>query len=76
MTFVSAGSSVFTKDVTADGFLTTALHGMEVSLFDINPVKLEDSFKMRSNMNEKYKAEAKKIKALKGAEYVVNAIRV
>ncbi|MBQ2915925.1 MAG: alpha-glucosidase/alpha-galactosidase [Clostridia bacterium] len=82
LTFVGAGSTVFAKNVIGDCLVEPALHGMEVALFDIDPERLDDSYRMVCNLNEKYKAEAKitktldRAEALKGAKYVVNAIQV
>lgn len=82
LTFVGAGSTVFAKNVIGDCLVEPALHGMEVALFDIDPERLDDSYKMVCNLNEKYKAEAKitktldRAEALKDAKYIVNAIQV
>ena len=82
LTFVGAGSTVFAKNVIGDCLVEPALHGMEVALYDIDPERLDDSYRMVCNLNEKYKAEAKitktldRAEALKGAKYVVNAIQV
>lgn len=82
LTFIGAGSTVFAKNVIGDCFLAPELNGLEVALFDIDPVRLDDSYRMISNLNEKYNANAKitatlnRAEALKGAKYIVNAIQV
>jgi len=82
MAFVGAGSTVFAKNVIGDCLVSPNLHGMEIALFDIDKQRLDDSFKMVSNLNEKYQAGAKifatldRKEALKDAKYVVNAIQV
>ena len=82
LTFIGAGSTVFAKNVIGDCFLVPELNGLEVALYDIDPVRLDDSYRMISNLNEKYKANAKitatldRAEALKGAKYIVNAIQV
>ena len=67
--FMGAGSTVFAKNVLGDCIMTPALEGMEIWLYDIDPVRLEDSKRMLSNiLNRK--------EALRGADFVVNAIQV
>ena len=59
-----------------------SLKGLEISLFDIDGQRLEDSYRMICNLNEKYHADAKitatldRKEALQNAKYIVNAIQV
>ena len=58
---------------------TPSLCQADIALYDIDPVRLDDSYRMISNLNEKYKANAKitatldRAEALKGAKYIVLA---
>ncbi len=82
LAFIGAGSTVFAKNVIGDCFVEPKLNGMEIALYDIDPVRLEDSYRMITNLNEKYQANAKitatldRAEALKDAKYIVNAIQV
>lgn len=86
ITFMGAGSVVFAKNVLGDTMLTESLRDSEIALYDIDPVRLEESYIMvcalNRNINEK-RAKIKKYcgvenrkKALRGADFVVNAIQV
>lgn len=62
--------------------LTPALQGFEIALFDIDPVRLQDSENMLNNIKKTsgstcvIKAYSNRKEALRGAKYVVNAIQV
>lgn len=62
--------------------LTPALQGFEIALFDIDPVRLQDSENMLNNMKKTsgstcvIKAYSNRKEALRGSKYVVNAIQV
>ena len=80
--FVGAGSTIFAKNVLGDCILTPELGEFIISLYDIDPVRLEDSRLMLENINKKYNGKAtilaslnRKV-ALEGANFVVNAIQV
>ena len=51
ITFLGAGSSVFAKNVLGDCLQTDCLREYEYALFDIDPVRLEESYRMLSNIN-------------------------
>ena len=51
ITFMGAGSSVFTKNVIADSMLSDALCRFEFALYDIDPVRLEESYTMITCLN-------------------------
>lgn len=82
ITFMGAGSTIFAKSVLGDCILTPEIKDLEISLHDIDPVRLEDSKMMLENLaanaGRKIRIDASldRKKALKGAKYVVNAIQV
>ncbi len=85
ITFLGAGSTVFSKNVLGDCMLSKPLEDSVISLYDIDPKRLEESRHMltaiNNNLGGKAKIEAycgveNRKEALKGANYVVNAIQV
>ena len=77
ITFMGAGSSVFAKNVLGDCMMTDCLRDWEYALFDIDPVRLEESFKMLSNINKNSNGGKARIvkysdrlEALRGGKYV------
>lgn len=86
ITFMGAGSTVFAKNVLGDCLLTPALCEFEIALYDIDPQRLEESYIMidalNRNTNEgranvtKYLGVENRKEALRGANFVVNAIQV
>ncbi|MFW5976870.1 MAG: alpha-glucosidase/alpha-galactosidase [Bacillota bacterium] len=86
ITFMGAGSTIFSKNVLGDCMLTPALQESEFALYDIDEQRLQDSQKMLENINQNcnenratirsYLGEKNRKKALKNADYVVNAIQV
>ncbi|MBR5232508.1 MAG: alpha-glucosidase/alpha-galactosidase [Clostridia bacterium] len=85
ITFMGAGSSVFAKNVLGDSMLTPSLQDSVIALYDIDPVRLEDSYRMlmaiKKNVGsdakiEKYCGVENRKDALRGANYVVDAIQV
>ena len=85
ITFMGAGSTVFAKNVLGDSMLTPALAQSTIALYDIDPQRLEESYLMLSAINnnlgnqakiEKYCGVENRKDALRGANYVVNAIQV
>ena len=85
VTFMGAGSTVFAKNVLGDCMCTPVLHGLDIALYDIDPVRLEESQKMLEAINRNCGAEAtirsylgveNRREALCGADFVVNAIQV
>ena len=85
ITFMGAGSSVFAKNVLGDSMMTPALESSEIALYDIDGTRLQESERMLTAINRN-NGEKAKIKAylgvenrraaLRGADYVVNAIQV
>ena len=82
ITFLGAGSTVFAKNVLGDCMLVPALEGFEFALFDIDEKRLRDSEHMLQNLKEnlnkniEIKAYLNRKDALRGANYVINAIQV
>lgn len=83
ITFLGAGSTIFTKNVLGDCMLTEALRDFEIALYDIDEKRLDESYNMLSIINKtlnKSRANINKYKdrkeALRGAKYIVNAIQV
>jgi len=86
ITFMGAGSTVFAKNVIGDSMMTDALRDFEYALYDIDAARLEESFIMinalNKNINEgrarvtKYLGVENRKDALRGADFVVNAIQV
>ena len=86
VTFMGAGSTVFAKNVLGDIMLTPALRECDIALYDIDPERLEESYLMvtalNRNTNEnrasvsKYLGVEERKDALRGADFVINAIQV
>ena len=85
ITFMGAGSTVFAKNVLGDSMLTPALEDATIALYDIDGQRLEESRQMLENLNrniggkakiQAYLGEENRKDALRGANYVVNAIQV
>ena len=86
VTFMGAGSTVFAKNVLGDTMLCDCFHDVEIALYDIDGERLEESYilieAMNKNVNEgratvkKYLGVENRKDALRGADFVVNAIQV
>ena len=86
ITFMGAGSTVFTKNVLGDTMLCELFHDVEIALYDIDGDRLEESYllitAMNNSINEgratvrKYLGVEQRKDALRGADFVVNAIQV
>ena len=86
VTFMGAGSTVFAKNVLGDIMSTPALRECEIALYDIDGVRLEESYILVTALNrninesrakvEKYLGVENRKDALRGADFVVNAIQV
>jgi alpha-galactosidase len=82
---MGAGSTVFAKNVLGDSMLTPALCDSVIALYDIDPDRLKESQLMLDTINRNHGGKAtikaylgvkNRKAALKGADYVVNAIQV
>ena len=86
VTFMGAGSTVFSKNVLGDIMCTPDIQKCDIALYDIDPKRLEESFMMLSTINKNINESRAVIKtylgvenrreALAGADYVINAIQV
>ena len=86
ITFMGAGSTVFARNVLGDCMCTPALRDSEIALYDIDAQRLEESFIILSAINRNINEGRAKIstycgvenrkEALRGADFVVNAIQV
>jgi alpha-galactosidase len=86
ITFMGAGSTVFAKNILGDSMFSPALQDAEIALYDIDPQRLDDSRRMLDNLNAGINRGRARItahlgpqqrrEALRGADYVVNAIQV
>ena len=82
VTFIGAGSTMFAKNLFGDLMLLPEIEGFTASLFDIDPVRLKESEDLVNRLaklfGKKVKVEATtdRIRALTGADYVINAIQV
>jgi len=85
ITFMGAGSSVFAKNVLGDCICSPALESSAIALYDIDSTRLEESRAMLEAINrnngskariETYLGIPNRKDALRGADYVVNAIQV
>lgn len=87
ITFMGAGSTIFAKNVLGDCLLCDSINKhLEIALYDIDGQRLEDSFILIERINEKYNqsravvkkylGEENRREALKGADFVVNAVQI
>ena len=86
ITFMGAGSTVFARNVLGDCMCTPALRDSEIALYDIDPKRLSESEIILSAINKNTNEGRANIKtylgvenrkeALRGADFVVNAIQV
>ena len=86
ITFLGAGSTVFAKAVLGDCLLAEPLRDSHLALYDIDRARLRESRLMMETLNRNINEGRAKItahlgvknrqRALKGADYIVNAIQV
>jgi len=86
ITFMGAGSSVFAKNILGDAMLVPALNDAHIALYDIDAARLKESQLMLDVLNKNinqgratitaHLGEKNRKAALKGSNYVVNAIQV
>lgn len=86
ITFLGAGSTVFSKNVLGDAMLSPVFHDATLALYDIDPVRLEDSRRVVEAINQTvnqgqaqvhgYLGVDQRREALAGADFVVCAIQV
>lgn len=86
ITFMGAGSTIFARNVLGDCMCTPSLCESEIALYDIDPKRLEESRiileAINKNVNRSrariftYLGVEKRKDALRGADFVVDAIQV
>jgi len=86
ITFLGAGSTIFARNVLGDVMMTEALRDAELALYDIDPVRLEQSKTIllaiqkgiigSRNSIRTYCGVEKRREALKDALFVVNAVQI
>ncbi len=86
LTFMGAGSTVFSKNVIGDTMMCEHFHDMEIALYDIDAERLEESYFLICTMNQsinqgratvkKYLGVKERKDALRNADFVVDAIQV
>ena len=86
ITFMGAGSTIFARNVIGDCMCTEALRDSEFALYDIDAKRLEESEIILSAINRNindgrgkittFLGEEQRKDALRGADFVVNAIQV
>ena len=86
ITFMGAGSTVFVKNVLGDTMMVPEFHDMDIALYDIDGARLEESYLLINAMNDsinegrakikKYLGVGERREALRGADFVVDAIQV
>ena len=85
ITFLGAGSTVFARNVLGDCMCSEVLRDGEFALYDIDGTRLSESAEIISAMNDTMGGHAKittylgvenRKEALRGANFVVNAIQV
>lgn len=85
ITFMGAGSTVFARNIIGDCLCSEVLRQSEFALYDIDAKRLDESYKILTQMNKtmggyarisKHLGVENRKSALKGADFVVNAIQV
>ena len=85
ITFMGAGSTVFARNVLGDALCSPVLSDSEIALYDIDGKRLKESETIIKAINQGLGGKAKittflgvenRKAALKGANFVVNAIQV
>ena len=85
LTFMGAGSTIFVRNVIGDCMCIESLRDSVFALYDIDPVRMEESRVILEAMQktmggygkiECYVGEENRKAALRGADFVINAIQV
>ncbi len=84
--FIGAGSTVFVKNLLGDVMLTPSLRECEIALYDIDGLRLRESYEMleviNANQNEsrsiikEYLGVENRKEALRNSDFVITAIQV
>lgn len=86
ISFLGAGSTIFLKNVLGDILLASNMHDCHIALYDIDPVRLEDSRIITEALNislanEKvlitcHLGESQRRTAIKDAAFIINAVQI
>ena len=86
ITFMGAGSTIFAKSILGDAMCAPSLQDSHIALYDVDAARLKESLMMLSVINRNINSgratitghlgTANRQAALRGANYVVNAIQV
>lgn len=87
ITFLGAGSTIFSKNVLGDCMASKPLveDGLEIALYDVSPLRLSESERVIRALDKglgagadirTYLGRAQRKDALRGADFAVNAIQV
>ena len=86
ITFLGAGSTIFSKNVLGDTMLCDSFHDVEIALYDIDSERLEESYIVIEALNKKlngsqatvkkYLGAGERKEALRGADFVINAVQI
>ncbi len=82
LTIIGAGSAVFTKNIVADLLSLDAFKNIEISLQDIDPIRLKASHELLKVISQKLNASPKitshtdRKKSLAGSDFVQTTIQV
>ncbi len=81
ITFVGAGSTVFTRNLSNDILLTPALQASTLTLMDIDPQRLEqarclvEALIAKYGLNAKVEATTDRLEAVRDADYVITTFQ-
>lgn len=81
ITFIGAGSTVFTRNLTSDLLLTPALQDSTISLMDIDPQRLTQARDLvqaiieRRGLPARVQATTDRLEAVEGADYVITTFQ-
>ncbi len=81
ITFIGAGSTVFTRNLSNDILLTPALQGSTLTLMDIDPERLEQARSLvealvaRYGVSAKVEATTNRLEAVQDANYVITTFQ-
>lgn len=81
ITFIGAGSTVFTRNLSNDILLTPALQDSTLTLMDIDPDRLEQARCLVQALVDRYRLKAKveattnRLEAVRGADYVITTFQ-
>ena len=68
ITFLGAGSTIFARNVLGDCMCTESLRNCEIALYDIDPIRLEESRLIISAINHNINNDRCEIKTYCGTE--------